>query len=96
MKRAVFCWSGAKDSPIALQRVHQAAGHGITGLLIPIRPLTDLPSEIDPCGKNGEFHSLVYQEPVFNKNIGVKTSETVNRDGLCFCGLLPATDGALN
>src|SRR5215467_10678843 len=52
--------------------------------------LADLPAEVDPCGENGEFHSFVYAGPMFNAKIPVATGERVERDGFCFCDVLPA------
>ncbi len=52
--------------------------------------LADLPSNVDPCGENGEFHSFVYAGPIFNNEIPVERGETVMRDEwFCFCDLLP-------
>jgi uncharacterized protein (TIGR00290 family) len=34
--------------------------------------LMDLPEDVDPCGENGEFHTFVYDGPVFKKAIKVK------------------------
>lgn len=34
--------------------------------------LNDLPENVDPCGENGEFHTFVYDGPVFKKAIKVK------------------------
>jgi diphthamide synthase (EF-2-diphthine--ammonia ligase) len=48
-----------------------------------------LPSNVDPCGENGEFHSSVFDGPIFRKKIGVSIGEVVLRDGLYFCDLLP-------
>lgn len=31
--------------------------------------LKDLPSHIDPCGENGEFHTFVYDGPVFKNKL---------------------------
>ncbi len=31
--------------------------------------VADLPPNIDPCGENGEFHTYVYDGPIFNKPI---------------------------
>lgn len=53
--------------------------------------LTDLPPEVDPCGENGEFHSLVYGGPMFDHEIPVVTGERVQRDGFWFCDVLPAS-----
>jgi diphthamide synthase (EF-2-diphthine--ammonia ligase) len=46
--------------------------------------LADLPAGIDHCGENGEFHSFVYDAPVFSSPIPVQTGEIVERDGFVF------------
>lgn len=51
--------------------------------------LRDLPPEVDPCGENGEFHTFVYDAPVFTNPIAVKSGEIVDRDGFVFADLLP-------
>jgi len=51
--------------------------------------LNELPSNIDPCGENGEFHSFVYDGPMFNTPIKIITGNTEERDGFMFCDLLP-------
>lgn len=33
--------------------------------------LDQFPSDIDPCGENGEFHSFVYEGPLFNNPIKI-------------------------
>ena len=43
-----------------------------------------LPEGVDPCGENGEFHTFVYESPVFSRVIGVGVGELVERDGFCF------------
>jgi len=50
--------------------------------------LADLPPNVDPCGENGEFHSFVYDGPMFQRPIPVKTGEVVDRDGFIFCDLV--------
>ncbi|MGA2212881.1 MAG: ATP-binding protein [Bryobacteraceae bacterium] len=49
--------------------------------------LADLPPGIDPCGENGEFHSFVYDAPVFRQPIRVSIGEIVERDGFVFADL---------
>jgi uncharacterized protein (TIGR00290 family) len=49
----------------------------------------DLPPGVDPCGENGEFHTFVFDGPVFQKPIQFVTAEKVLRDGFYFCDLLP-------
>ena len=52
--------------------------------------LSELPAGVDPCGENGEFHSFVYDGPIFRKKIEVTIGETVLRDKrYYFCDLLP-------
>jgi uncharacterized protein (TIGR00290 family) len=46
--------------------------------------LADLPPAIDPCGENGEFHTFVYESPVFKRPIPVKTGDIVERDNFIF------------
>ena len=53
--------------------------------------LNDLPPGIDPCGENGEFHSFVYDGPIFKDSAPVSRGEIVIRDGrFYFCDLIPA------
>ena len=47
----------------------------------------DLPDGIDPCGENGEFHTFVWDGPVFSSAIAVERGEIVERDGFYFCDL---------
>ena len=42
--------------------------------------LSELPSGIDPCGENGEFHSFVHDGPVFESRIRYTRGEMVLRD----------------
>lgn len=43
--------------------------------------LSDLPPGIDPCGENGEFHTFVYDGPIFKAGINFKKGESSVRDG---------------
>ena len=54
----------------------------------------DLPPHADPCGENGEFHTFVFDGPIFKSPISVRTGEAVNRDGFVFCDLLPKMEKA--
>jgi uncharacterized protein (TIGR00290 family) len=49
--------------------------------------LADLPSEIDPCGERGEFHTCVIAGPMFSKRIDVDPGIVVERDGFVFADL---------
>jgi uncharacterized protein (TIGR00290 family) len=54
----------------------------------------DLPFHADPCGENGEFHTFVFDGPIFQSPVPVRTGEVVNRDGFVFCDLLPQMEEA--
>lgn len=51
--------------------------------------LHDLPSGVDPCGENGEFHSCVYDGPMFHQSIGLEADEIVNREGFVYADFRP-------
>ena len=53
----------------------------------------DLPRGVDPCGENGEFHTFVFDGPIFRSPIPVRTGEIVERDSFVFCDLLPDLKG---
>jgi uncharacterized protein (TIGR00290 family) len=50
--------------------------------------LKDLPTHADPCGEKGEFHSFVYDGPIFEKPLNVKADEIVERDGFVFADVI--------
>jgi uncharacterized protein (TIGR00290 family) len=52
--------------------------------------LADLPSGVDACGENGEFHTFVTDGPMFAHPVKVETGEVVVRDGFAYADLLPA------
>jgi uncharacterized protein (TIGR00290 family) len=47
----------------------------------------DLPPGVDPCGENGEFHTFVFDGPIFRSPIPVRTGDVVDRDSFIFCDL---------
>jgi uncharacterized protein (TIGR00290 family) len=51
--------------------------------------LSDLPPGVDPCGERGEFHTFVYDAPVFERPVAIERGEVVERDGFVFADLLP-------
>jgi len=51
--------------------------------------LRRLSPQVDPCGENGEFHSFVFDGPIFREEVGCTLGEVVERDSLWFCDLQP-------
>lgn len=41
--------------------------------------LNDLPENVDPCGENGEYHSFVFDGPIFSQPIAFQCGEIVYR-----------------
>lgn len=75
------------------------------GRLIDDSFVNDLPKNVDVCGENGEFHSFVFDGPIFKQPIDFIKGEIVykmykapkteddnskNEYGFWFCDLLPA------
>jgi uncharacterized protein (TIGR00290 family) len=50
--------------------------------------LADLPPAADPCGENGEFHTLVYDGPMFSRPIAVETGALHEDGDFTFADLL--------
>ncbi|WP_455369517.1 Dph6-related ATP pyrophosphatase [[Eubacterium] cellulosolvens] len=52
--------------------------------------LLDLPSNVDPMGENGEFHSFVFDGPMFKNKVQFELGDIVLRDRrFYFCDLIP-------
>jgi uncharacterized protein (TIGR00290 family) len=79
------------------------------GRLIDDAFLRDLPEGVDPCGENGEFHSFVFDGPLFSHPIEFTLGEIVHReyshhardaapdtppDGFWYCDLVPVMEPA--
>ncbi|WP_277673778.1 diphthine--ammonia ligase [Piscibacillus halophilus] len=50
------------------------------GKIIDHKFLNELPNSIDPCGENGEFHTFVYDGPIFNHPVNIKVTDDVVKD----------------
>jgi uncharacterized protein (TIGR00290 family) len=53
----------------------------------------ELPAGVDPCGENGEFHTFVFDGPIFRSAICCRAGEIVERDSFVFCDILPMAKG---
>lgn len=54
-------------------------GKEFLGRKVDAELLRDLPTNVDPCGENGEYHTFVYDAPFFSERIPIKTGEIVHR-----------------
>ena len=64
-KTIVVCVDGSK------------LGEEFAGRVIDKNFLADLPENVDPCGENGEFHTFVFDGPIFDKPISFQLGEKV-------------------
>jgi uncharacterized protein (TIGR00290 family) len=54
--------------------------------------MSDLPASVDPCGENGEFHTFVYDGPIFGRPVKFARGETVLRENrFHYIDLMPRT-----
>ncbi|OEU55804.1 MAG: ATP-binding protein [Desulfuromonadales bacterium C00003096] len=51
--------------------------------------LKEFPENVDPCGENGEFHTIVVGGPMFRESIPIHIGETVERESFVFTDIIP-------
>ena len=51
--------------------------------------LDRLPSYVDPCGEYGEYHTFVYDGPMFREPVKCRIGEVVLRESLYFSDVIP-------
>ncbi len=71
----------------------QKLSEAFAGRAIDAGLLGDLPAGVDPCGEYGEYHSFVYDGPIFQRPVPVRVGEVVLRDTRYYADLLPGLDG---
>jgi uncharacterized protein (TIGR00290 family) len=54
--------------------------------------LRDLPSSVDPCGERGEFHSCVYDGPMFSNPVELEAGKIVARDEFIYADFKPRSE----
>jgi len=53
--------------------------------------LADIPSSVDACGENGEFHTFVYEGPIFKRPVLFERGGVVVRENrFYFCEIVPS------
>ncbi len=52
-------------------------GKEFAGRIIDEQFINDLPDNVDPCGENGEFHTFVFEGPVFKQPVEFEVGEKV-------------------
>jgi uncharacterized protein (TIGR00290 family) len=77
-----------------LSCVEGKVGPGFAGRPYDLDLLEALPSGTDPCGEYGEFHTFVYDGPIFRRPVTVSVGDIVMRDGRHYADLLPEPTAA--
>ena len=54
-------------------------GKADLGKIYDKRFISELPNDVDPCGENGEFHTVVFDGPGFDSRLDFVTGETVKK-----------------
>ena len=49
--------------------------------------LETLPKTVDPCGENGEFHTFVYDGPMFSETIKIRVEESVKKERFSYADI---------
>jgi len=50
--------------------------------------LSDLPADVDPCGERGEFHTFVFDGPMFSRPVPIEVGETIEREGFVYADVV--------
>jgi len=50
--------------------------------------IEELSPEIDPCGEKGEYHTFVYDGPIFKKPVEFVTGKKILKNNYCFLELI--------
>jgi uncharacterized protein (TIGR00290 family) len=72
----------------------QKLGQAFAGRAIDVSLFADLPAGVDPCGEYGEYHSFVYDGPIFKRPVPVRVGDVVLRDTRFYADLLPGLNGS--
>src|SRR5258705_285437 len=108
MTPILMSWGAGNDSARALEEELVRRGFRAVAVCVDPRQLdgsfagrwldaaffADLPTGVDPCGENGEFHTFVVDGPGFRNAVNVERGPVVLRDGFVFADLLERSAGA--
>jgi uncharacterized protein (TIGR00290 family) len=94
-----FLALGFKTIVVCVNEQH--LNKSFAGRIIDESFLNDLPDNVDPCGENGEFHTFVFDGPLFQYPIPFSKGELIHRtystsfgdSGFWFCDLIPGYPG---
>ncbi len=53
--------------------------------------INELPAGVDPCGENGEIHTVVVNGPMFDTRVNIEIGEVVQHNGFAYADIIPVT-----
>jgi len=89
-RELIRCFHAAKFRAIAACVDPKVLPRSFAGRELDDSFFRDLPAAIDPCGENGEFHTFVFDGPIFRNPIPINVGEVVDRDSFVYCDFLPS------
>jgi uncharacterized protein (TIGR00290 family) len=66
-----------------------ALDESFVGKVIDREFLNRLPIGVDPCGENGEFHTFVFDGPIFKRRLRCRLGQIVFRESFYYSDVLP-------
>jgi len=51
--------------------------------------IVEFPKDCDPCGENGEIHTVVVGGPMFRKTVLVRVGDILNQNGFAYADIIP-------
>jgi uncharacterized protein (TIGR00290 family) len=70
----------------------QSLDSSFAGRVLDRQFLSQLPSGVDPCGENGEFHSFVFGGPLFKQQVTFSHGEVTLENEHYYCDLIPSNE----
>ncbi len=58
----------------------QVLDKSFVGREVNLQFIDDLPGNVDPCGENGEYHTFVYDGPLFSYGLSLQKGELIYRE----------------
>jgi uncharacterized protein (TIGR00290 family) len=84
-KELAYAFLNAKFKAVVACVDEQTLDRSFVGRMYDRNLLADLPITVDPCGENGEFHTFVFDGPLFSRAVPIKVGAKRTCDRFHFC-----------
>ena len=86
---ALFPLWGRDTAALAAEVVNARLRASFAGRDYDQQFLADLPPAVDHCGENGEFHTFVYDGPMFRHPVALRAGRVSQHGGFAYADFLP-------